>query len=55
MSNEFWWPGTLNLQPLRQHAAESNPLGTEFDYGEAFNTIDLEVLKKEIEAVITTS
>lgn len=55
MSNEFWWPGTLNLQPLRQHAAESNPLGTEFDYGEAFNTIDLEVLKKEIEAVMTTS
>ena len=55
MSNEFWWPGTLNLQPLRQHAAESNPLGTEFDYGEAFNTIDLEVLKKDIEAVMTTS
>ena len=31
-SNQFWWPEQLDLQPLRQHAVESNPLGAEFDY-----------------------
>ena len=31
-SNQFWWPEQLNLAPLRQHAAESNPMGDDFDY-----------------------
>ena len=35
--NQFWWPEKLNLQPLRQHAAESNPIGGDFNYAEAFN------------------
>jgi catalase-peroxidase len=54
MSNQFWWPETLNLQPLRQHAAESNPLGPRFDYAAEFNTLDLEALKAEIAALMTT-
>jgi catalase-peroxidase len=55
VSNQFWWPETLNLQPLRQRAAESDPLGADFDYAEAFSTIDLEVLKGEIAALMTQS
>ena len=39
-SNQFWWPEKLNLAPLRQHAAESNPLGDDFDYAAAFETVD---------------
>ncbi len=54
-SNQFWWPDLLDLGPLRQHAAESDPLGEDFDYAEAFGSLDLAVLKKDIEALMTTS
>jgi catalase-peroxidase len=54
-SNQFWWPQQLNLQPLRQNATPSNPLGENFDYAEAFQRVDLEQLKQEIETLMTTS
>jgi len=54
-SNAFWWPEQLDLAPLRQHAAESNPLGEDFDYAEAFQSLDLEAVKADIESVLTTS
>ena len=54
-SNQFWWPDQLDLSPLRQHGAESNPLGTDFDYAKAFATLDLEAVKKDIKQVLTTS
>ncbi len=55
MTNQFWWPEQLNLQPLRQHGAESNPLGKDFNYAEAFESLDLDVVKKDIETLMTTS
>ena len=54
-SNQFWWPEQLDLQPLRQHAVESNPLGKDFNYAEEFQTLDLAAVKKDIEALMTTS
>ena len=51
-SNNFWWPEQLNLQPLRQHAIESNPLGDDFNYAVEFSSLDLDVLKEEIEGVM---
>ena len=54
-SNQFWWPERLDLSPLRQHSAESNPLGEGFDYAEAFQELDLAVVKSDIEAVMTDS
>ena len=54
-TTQFWWPELLDLTPLRQHAAESNPLGEEFNYADGFNSIDLKALKQEIEDVMTTS
>lgn len=54
-SNQFWWPERLDLTPLRQHAAESNPLGEDFDYAEEFETLDLDAVKKDIETLMTTS
>ncbi|GAA5187604.1 catalase/peroxidase HPI [Ferrimonas gelatinilytica] len=54
-SPSFWWPQQLDLSPLRQHAAESNPLDDDFDYAEAFKALDLAAVKKDIEAVMTTS
>ncbi|MGD2167618.1 MAG: catalase/peroxidase HPI [Gammaproteobacteria bacterium] len=54
-SNQFWWPDRLDLGPLRQHSIESNPLGADFDYAAAFATLDLDAVKADIEAVMTTS
>ncbi len=54
-SNQFWWPEKLDLSPLRQHAAESNPLGDDFDYAAEFATVDLAALEGEIEALMKTS
>ena len=55
MSNQFWWPEKLDLKPLRQHAAESNPMGAEFNYAKEFKTLDLKAVKKDIETLMTTS
>ncbi|MGF1511642.1 MAG: catalase/peroxidase HPI [Myxococcota bacterium] len=53
--NEYWWPETVNLKPLRQNASESDPMGEAFDYAKAFESLDLDAVKKDIEAVMTTS
>jgi catalase-peroxidase len=55
MSNQFWWPELLDLSPLRQHGAESNPMGDDFDYAKAFASVDLAALKADIEKVMKTS
>ncbi|MEA3181543.1 MAG: catalase-peroxidase [Gammaproteobacteria bacterium] len=51
----FWWPDHLDLSPLRQHDARSNPLGAEFDYAQAFAGLDLQALKADIKKTLTTS
>jgi catalase-peroxidase len=54
--NDFWWPDRVDLSPLRQNeATRSNPLGEDFDYAEAFGSLDLEEVKADIEEVMTTS
>jgi catalase-peroxidase len=53
--NQFWWPDKVDLSPLRRNAAESNPLGRDFDYAKAFQSLDLDAVKKDIKAVLTTS
>ncbi len=55
MSNEDWWPNQLNLKILRQNSPLSNPMGSDFNYAENFKTLDLDVLKKDIVEVMTTS
>ncbi len=54
-SNQFWWPEQLDLSPLRQHNTDSNPLGKDFNYAEAFQALDLQAVKQDIEQVMTTS
>lgn len=53
--NQFWWPNQLDLSSLRQHDVSSNPLGAEFDYAKAFQSLDLNAVKKDIAAVLTSS
>ncbi len=50
-----WWPNLLNLRILHQNPPAGNPLGQDFDYAEAFSTLDLAAVKKDIERVLTTS
>ncbi|WP_441003408.1 catalase/peroxidase HPI [Pseudocolwellia agarivorans] len=54
-TNQFWWPDQLNLSPLRQHGAESNPYGAEFNYAKEFAKVDLDTLKKDIETTLVDS
>jgi len=53
--NAFWWPERLDLSPLRQHDAESNPYGRDFNYAREFRSVDIDAVKKDIKAVLTTS
>ena len=54
-ANLRWWPNQLNLKVLHQNSPASDPMGAEFNYAEEFKTLDLDAVKKDIEAVMTTS
>ena len=53
--NYNWWPNQLKLNILRQHAPASNPMGQDFDYGKAFQSLDYHALKQDLFAMMTTS
>jgi catalase-peroxidase len=55
MSNQDWWPERLDLRPLRQHAPASNPLGADFDYAAEFQKLDLNAVKADLRALMTSS
>ncbi len=54
-SNREWWPNQLNLKILHQNSALSDPMGTGFDYAEAFKTLDLAAVKQDLFALMTDS
>jgi catalase-peroxidase len=54
-SNRGWWPNQLNLAILRKHPAVANPMGEEFDYAAAFQSVDLDALARDVDEVLTTS
>jgi len=54
-SNRDWWPNQLNLKILRQHSSLSDPLGKGFNYAEAFKSLDLDAVKKDLHALMTDS
>ncbi|NII28646.1 catalase/peroxidase HPI [Pseudoflavitalea sp. X16] len=53
--NRDWWPNQLKISILRQHAEKSNPMGEDFNYAEAFKSLDLEAVKKDLHALMTDS
>lgn len=55
IANQQWWPNQLNLKMLHQNPPTSNPMGEDFNYAEAFETLDLEGLKQDVYKVMTTS
>ena len=54
-ANAGWWPNQLNLKILHQHSPRSNPLGEAFDYAEAFKSLDLDAVVKDLHALMTDS
>jgi len=54
-TNRDWWPNQLKLNVLRQHAPGANPMGAEFDYAEAFNSLDLDAIKQDLVELMTQS
>jgi len=53
--NIDWWPNQLRVNMLRQHSSLSDPMGEEFNYADAFNSLDLEAVKKDLHALMTDS
>ncbi|OCX52287.1 catalase/peroxidase HPI [Mucilaginibacter sp. PPCGB 2223] len=53
--NGDWWPDQLKLSILRQHSSLSNPMDKDFNYAEAFKSLDLEALKNDLHALMTDS
>ena len=54
-SNKDWWPNQLKLKVLKRHERSEDPMGKDFDYAEAFNSINLEALKRDLFDLMTTS
>jgi catalase-peroxidase len=54
-ANSEWWPRRLNLKILAKNPAVTNPMGEDFNYAEAFSTLDLATVKRDIAEVLTTS
>jgi catalase-peroxidase len=54
-SNRDWWPNQLNLKILSQNCPLSDPMGEAFDYAEAFGTLDLDAVKRDLVALMTDS
>jgi catalase-peroxidase len=53
--NRDWWPSQLKLNILHQHSPLSDPMGKDFNYAEAFGSLDLEAVKQDLRAVMTAS
>jgi catalase-peroxidase len=54
-TNQDWWPNQIDLTVLHQHSPRATPLGMDFDYAEAFRSLDVEALKRDVFEVMTTS
>ncbi|MEM9298956.1 MAG: catalase/peroxidase HPI [Bacteroidota bacterium] len=54
-SNRDWWPNQLKLNILRQHSSKTNPMDDDFNYAEAFKSIDMDELNKDVDAIMTDS
>jgi catalase-peroxidase len=54
-TNADWWPKQLNLKILHQHSPLSNPMGAAFNYAEAFKSLDLDAVIKDLHALMTDS
>ena len=55
MTNQDWWPNQLDVSVLHSRSAKANPLGENFDYAKEFAKLDVEALKRDLTALMTSS
>ncbi len=53
--NDYWWPNRLSLEPLRDSSASADPMGQNYRYSDAFKSLDLDALKKDLAETMRTS
>jgi len=53
--NDYWWPNMLSLEPLNNNAQSAIPMGMDFDYSEAYESLDMDDLKEDLIELMTTS
>ena len=54
-TNRDWWPNQLDLGILRKHSSLTDPMGKDFNYKEAFNSLDYSSLKSDLRELMTES
>ena len=54
-ASQNWWPNALNLDILHQHDRKTNPMDPDFNYAEAFKSLDLAAVKTDLKALMTDS
>jgi catalase-peroxidase len=54
-TNRDWWPNQLDVTVLHRNPPDGDPMGADFDYAAEFETLDLDAVKRDIDAVMTTS
>src|SRR5206468_10734312 len=54
-TNRDWWPNQLSLEILPHHGSSADPYGDDFDYAEAFNSLDYQAVKRDLTALMTDS
>ncbi len=54
-TNKDWWPNQLDLSVLHRHSPDGDPMDDDFDYADAFATVDTDALKRDLIEVMTTS
>jgi catalase-peroxidase len=54
-TNRDWWPNQLSLEILQQNGLTNDPLGDDFNYSDAFNSLDYDAMKRDLHALMTDS
>ena len=53
--NRDWWPGQLDLSPLKRNSSKTDPMDPGFEYAKAFKSLDLAALKKDLVTIMKES
>ena len=54
-TNQDWWPNRLKTELLSQQSSKSDPMGSDFNYAQEFNSVDYDALKQDLADVMTDS
>ena len=54
-TNRDWWAHQLDLKPLQRNSAKTDPMGSDFDYAKAFSALDLNAVRSDLRALMTSS